>query len=104
MMQEMYYKRDGTPISDVKEWAEEREDKRVAEDILPDGKRVSTVFLGLNHNWGEGAPLIFETMVFPSETEWDDLDMDRYSTEKEAIKGHKKMVKKWTDKIKEQAK
>jgi hypothetical protein len=26
--------------------------------------RVSTVFLGLNHNFGKGAPLLFETMIF----------------------------------------
>jgi hypothetical protein len=26
--------------------------------------RVSTVFLGMNHNFGDGAPLLFETMVF----------------------------------------
>jgi hypothetical protein len=25
---------------------------------------VSTVFLGLNHNWGDGPPLLFETMIF----------------------------------------
>ena len=26
--------------------------------------RVSTVFLGIDHNWGGGEPLLFETMVF----------------------------------------
>ena len=104
----MYYKRDGTPYPDDNPitWAmdSKNQDGRVARDILPDGKRISTVFLGLDHNWGEGPPLIFATMVFPSETESNDLDMDRYSTEEEALKGHKEMVKKWTDKIKEQPK
>ena len=28
------------------------------------GSRVSTVFLGLNHNYGEGPPIFWETMVF----------------------------------------
>ena len=28
------------------------------------GKKISTVFLGLDHNFGEGPPLVFETMVF----------------------------------------
>ncbi len=102
-MKQMYYKRDGTPYPDDNpvKWAidSKNQDGRVAEDILPDGKRISTVFLGLNHNWGEGPPLIFETMVFPSETEGNDLDMDRYSTEEQALEGHKEMVKKWTDKV-----
>jgi len=107
MEKEMYYKRDGTPHPNIMEWAKEFkaiEDRRVAKDILSDGKMVSTVFLGLNHNYGEGLPLIFETMVFASESDGEDLDMNRYSTEEEALKGHKKMVKKWTDKLKEQAK
>jgi len=26
--------------------------------------RVSTVFLGINHQWGEGPPILWETMVF----------------------------------------
>lgn len=28
------------------------------------GGVVSTVFLGLDHQWGHGPPLLFETMVF----------------------------------------
>lgn len=48
--------------------------------------RVSTVFLGLDHGWGRGAPEIFETMIFGgkhSESCW------RYSTREEAIAGHR---------------
>ncbi len=51
---------------------------------------VSTIFLGLNHNWGPGSPLIFETMVFGGK---HDQEMDRYSTWEEAEEGHKKMCK-----------
>lgn len=40
----------------------------IAEDNveLPGGDHahVSTVWLGINHNWGTGVPLIFETMIF----------------------------------------
>lgn len=50
---------------------------------------VSTVWLGLNHNYGSGRPLIFETMVFGGEL---DNEMDRYSTLDEAIAGHQRMV------------
>ncbi len=78
-------------------WAKAFEDgdKRVAMTTLPDGKRVSTVWMGLDHRFGHGAPLIFETMVFPPEGAGD-LDCDRYSTEEEAIAGHARMVTKWS--------
>ena len=48
--------------------------------------RVSTVFLGLNHQFGDGPPLIFETMIFSP----GPLDQEcwRYSTESEALVGH----------------
>jgi hypothetical protein len=56
---------------------------------------VSTVFLGIDHGFGEGPPLIFETMVFASERHLDERDCQRYSTESEAVTGHHEMVKKW---------
>jgi hypothetical protein len=54
---------------------------------------VSTVWLGVDHGWGRGAPLIFETMVFAAEGEvGPDLDQLRYSTEAEARAGHAETV------------
>lgn len=50
---------------------------------------VSTVWLGLNHAYGNGPPLIFETLVFGGET---DGDGDRYSTRDEARAGHERIV------------
>lgn len=52
---------------------------------------VSTVWLGLNHQFGDGPPLIFETMVFDVDTDdrWNDKLQWRYSTKKEALEGHK---------------
>lgn len=38
-------------------------ERQVALDRLPLAT-VSTVFLGLDHRWDDGPPLIFETMVF----------------------------------------
>jgi hypothetical protein len=53
---------------------------------------VSTVWLGMKHNWsGEGPPIIFETMVFGSK-EFEDYQW-RYATEAEAIAGHEEVVK-----------
>ena len=54
---------------------------------------VSTVFLGLNHNFGYGPPLLFETMVFGVNIdELEDTPMKRYSTWEQAEDGHNKIV------------
>lgn len=94
-----WYDKDGTPISDMMTWAKKIEDrsyKRVAETTLSNGKWVSTVWLGLNHQYGDGPPLIFETMVFKSKNDMNELDIERYSTLEEAKAGHERMVGKWS--------
>lgn len=50
---------------------------------------VSTVFLGLNHQFGDGPPLLFETMIFCGP---EDGYQDRYSTYEEALAGHEKAL------------
>lgn len=53
---------------------------------------VSTVFLGLDHQWRDGGePHIFETMVFWGG--WRDLYCARYSTWAEAEAGHRRAVR-----------
>lgn len=98
-MTERYYDKDGTVLSDVLFWAKkygQQGYKRVAETTLSDGKWVSTVWLGRDHNFIPGGkPLIFETMVFQSEKDLSEVDMERYSTLLEAEEGHRRMVKKW---------
>jgi len=70
--------------------------KQIANTNTPDGKRVSTVWLGTDYGPEDNPPRIFETMVFPSDGTFDDLDSAHYTTEEEAIAGHKLMVEKWT--------
>ena len=65
-------------------------DRTVAQDSIG-GVRISTVFLGINHQFGSGPPLLFETVVFGGSY---DGECRRYSTWKEAEEGHKKMVEK----------
>lgn len=93
-----YYDRQGQPMT-MREWATSfetnRDLKRVAETTLPNGRWVSTVWLGIDHAFGSGPPLIFETMVFGSTGE-SDLDCERYSTEAEALAGHARLVEKWS--------
>ncbi len=50
--------------------------RQVGDDYVPDFCRVSTVFLGVNHNWNrEAAPLLFETMVF----DWNHDALDEHT-------------------------
>lgn len=83
-----YYDRAGNPI-DTDEWIVAFRDNRVARDEI-DGHTISTMYLGLDHNWGDGPPLIFETMIFGGAF---DEDQWRYSTEAEALEGHAAAVK-----------
>jgi hypothetical protein len=83
------------PVNDVREWADwfETADRTVANDE-GDGWRVRTVFLGLDHNWGDGPPLLFETLVFGGKLS---DECDRYSTWEQAELGHKAMVQRVVD-------
>lgn len=47
---------------------------------------VSTVFLGIDHGYGDEPLQLFETMTFPGEDQW------RYSTWDEAEHGHAQVV------------
>jgi hypothetical protein len=62
---------------------------------------VSTVWLGIDYREADTPPLLFETMVFkrsPLTGRWgDELDMKRYTTEKDAIWGHRVIVSYWND-------
>lgn len=91
-----WYDRSGKPMG-LDDWAiayEDKDTRQVARDEVGTA-RVSTVWLGLDHNYVPGGPpLIFETMVFddtqPAEDRAD--TMWRYSTEAEAIEGHAAVV------------
>jgi len=82
----------------LKEWAEFFQDgtnRVVKQETLTNGYYISTVFLhGINHRFGKGRPLFFETMAFGKNGDAD-LDMERYTTWKEAEAGHERMVKKY---------
>lgn len=83
-----------TPVlePDLLTWARwyETADRRVAEDVIGRA-RVSTVFLGLDHQYGVGPPILFETMIFGGELNGEEW---RYSTWSEAESGHRQAVEK----------
>jgi hypothetical protein len=79
---------DDDPIKWAKAFGSDN--RHIALDEIP-GVDVSTVFLGLDHGYGDGPPVLFETMVFGGPY---DQNMERYTTYDEAVIGHQKMVAK----------
>ena len=64
-------------------WLQSNDTKVARESV--GGVDVSTIFLGLDHSFGDGSPLLFETTVFGGSL---DQEMDRYATWDEAVAGH----------------
>lgn len=90
------YDRLGNPIT-FEQWACAKATKagiddycRVAQDTIGP-YWVSTVWMGIDQGFGNGPPIIFETMVFAVEF-FSGIDTRRYSTEEEAIAGHREVV------------
>src|SRR5262245_61047886 len=91
----MYFDIDGSPIT-LWEWVALMERRRPGAlwreaggwRVGWDGvsaEHVSTVWLGLDHGWGRGAPIIFESLVCGG---LFDGTMRRYSTLEQARAGH----------------
>ena len=85
----------------LEEWAEffEKDDRFIAR-YERDGYLVSTVFLGLDHNWsGKGPPVLFETMVFSDDRAnlvcdlGSEMDSERSCTKDDALIVHERKVK-----------
>jgi len=69
-------------------WAANLKACRIGEDQI--GKvRVSTVFLGLDHNFQGGEPVLFETMIFGGPL---DSSQWRYRTYADAERGHQEAL------------
>jgi hypothetical protein len=86
------------PEPDVLKWAkwfEDDESRVVARTKIDDIARieeicVSTVFLGIDHNFFEyGPPILYETTIFGGD---HNEDMWRYSTRADALHGHEVAV------------
>ncbi|MFF6988378.1 hypothetical protein [Streptomyces sp. NPDC010273] len=108
-----YYDRTGRPV-EMMEWASlfgTPDYKHVAYTEVTSASdpavkyRVSTVWLGINHNYLNGPPHIFETMVFADTPDperyrgvfepdpaWMDMLCRRYSNELDAKLGHQETV------------
>jgi len=70
------------------EWMFDRRDRHVAETTIGE-VWISTVFLGLDHNYHDiGEPILFETMCFVDGESADTLMFARYCTWEDAEAGH----------------
>ena len=72
-------------------WFEHTDNRILARDRDESGLRdilVSTIFLGLDHNFcGGGAPVLWETMVL---RKGRDLFCERYTSRAAALQGHQR--------------
>ena len=77
---------------DVMKWGKwfERSRRRRVRLTYLDGCRISTAFLGLDHNYSGGRPLLFETMIFGLLE--DDEYQTRCTTHRQALQMHKDAV------------
>lgn len=95
MSRPVYVAKDGTEISqeEALEAFANNEERIIASDQV-NGHHVSTVWLVINHAFTDDRPIQFETMIF-SDHEGCELDhnyQQRYSTETDAKKGHKRAM------------
>jgi hypothetical protein len=100
-MSPRYYVLDGREVRTVdtiEEWGEtfDRNNRQVASTDMGCFGELSTVFLGLDHSFREGAtPILFETMVFEGPCD-QDLQW-RWHTYDEAEAGHARIAKAFTE-------
>lgn len=93
-MTDRYVLRNGIPVPEPDlmkwaEWIESRPDERIVARTERGGVAVSTVFLGLDYRFGDGPPLLYETMVFGGD---HDGSFQRYTSRVEAAAGHEQTV------------
>jgi len=97
------------PCPDLFKWGRfmEEAERHVAETMV-EGVRVSTVFLGLDHEFGEGPPILFETMIFGGEHNqdyqtrcctWDEAEKMHLVGIKAAKKGRKAPTSEWANRM-----
>jgi len=87
---------------DLMTWSKAMQEgyRKIRQEELPHGYWLSTVFLGLNHNYDpSGPPEYFETMIFEPGPRWNEFSKKwlehgsecycaRYASFAEALEGH----------------
>jgi hypothetical protein len=83
----------GNPVrcDDLMQWAasfEQAASRTIARDEIGE-VLISTVFLGLDHSFHGGPPVLWETMIFGGAL---DQEQERYTSRAHALTGHAAMV------------
>lgn len=100
MIEDRYFAPDGTAIT-MREWAQLWEQRHLdmsndswwrRRTVIDDEVEVSSIWLGLNYNFGvEGPPLIWETMIFYANE--GDSEQWRYPSRQAALDHHEEIVR-----------
>ena len=71
-------------------WFEAADDERIISKTIVNEARVSTVFLGIDHNFSTGGePILWETMIFGGQHDgWQ----ERYISREKAVERHLEIV------------
>ena len=78
-------------LEEFAEWSRDPSNKIIKRTYL-NSKLISTVFLGLDHNYRiTGDPILFETAIFETDS-MRDLYLERATTFDNALKTHEKVV------------
>jgi len=93
----MYYDVEGNELPNAEAWIPFLGDNqwRIQNEVVQvnggETVMVSTVHLGMNHNFmNDGPPLIFETMIFGGK---HDQYQERYATKEQAEEGHREALR-----------
>ena len=78
------------PEPDIMKWGlwMHNADRHVAKDTVGDVK-VSTVFIGMDHSFGHGLKILYETMILGGP---HDCYQERYTSHEAAQAGHERAV------------
>lgn len=82
---------EAVPTEDTAAWGKMMNGReRIVKQEYVNGIFVSTVFLGLDHQYGDGPPLLFETMCRHPNGNWE--EQERCTTWPQALVQHRRMV------------
>ena len=95
---------ENVPCPDLHKWAKwmetgNRESCHLVDHVGP--LIISTVFLGLDHSFGNGPPILWELMVFSEDSrEWEEHHTQRFTHMKDAHEFHRGYVEGLREKFK----
>lgn len=84
------------PVQYVKTYHKHSRSSRRVRRKFIGGYHISTIFLGLDHSYHDGEPILFETMIFKGGS-MVDINCNRCYTHRQALGMHRDAIK-WVKK------